>query len=33
MVDAMGGTQSDYFKAYVIFLIQGFLALQVIAHV
>ncbi|KAI9914406.1 hypothetical protein PsorP6_008350 [Peronosclerospora sorghi] len=29
MVDAMGGTQSDYFKAYVIFLIQGFLALQV----
>ncbi|CAH0473382.1 unnamed protein product [Peronospora belbahrii] len=28
MVDAMGGTQSDYFKAYVIFLIQGFLALQ-----
>ncbi|TDH70761.1 uncharacterized protein CCR75_005139 [Bremia lactucae] len=29
MVDAMGGTQSDYFKAFVIFLIQGFLALQV----
>lgn len=29
MVDAMGGTQSEYFKAYVIFLIQGFLALQV----
>ncbi|RLN49911.1 hypothetical protein BBJ28_00011518 [Nothophytophthora sp. Chile5] len=28
MVDAMGGTQSEYFKAYVIFLIQGFLALQ-----
>uniref|UniRef100_M4BH20 PI3K/PI4K catalytic domain-containing protein n=1 Tax=Hyaloperonospora arabidopsidis (strain Emoy2) TaxID=559515 RepID=M4BH20_HYAAE len=31
MVDAMGGTQSDYFKAYVIFLIQGFLALQVMS--
>jgi hypothetical protein len=29
MVEAMGGTQSEYFKAYVIFLIQGFLALQV----
>ncbi|KAF1320189.1 Atypical/pi3k/pi4k protein kinase, partial [Globisporangium splendens] len=28
MVEAMGGTQSEYFKAYVIFLIQGFLALQ-----
>ncbi|TMW68496.1 hypothetical protein Poli38472_005964 [Pythium oligandrum] len=28
MVDAMGGTQSEYFKAYVILLIQGFLALQ-----
>lgn len=31
MVEAMGGTQSEYFKAYVIFLIQGFLALQVSA--
>jgi phosphatidylinositol 4-kinase B len=29
MVEAMGGTQSEYFKAYVILLIQGFLALQV----
>lgn len=29
MVETMGGTQSEYFKAYVIFLIQGFLALQV----
>ncbi|GLE04482.1 hypothetical protein PINS_up013437 [Pythium insidiosum] len=28
MVEAMGGTQSEYFKAYVILLIQGFLALQ-----
>lgn len=33
MVEAMGGTQSEYFKAYVIFLIQGFLALQVSSNV
>lgn len=28
MVDAMGGTDSEYFKEYVVLLIQGFLALQ-----
>ena len=29
MVDAMGGTGSEYFKEFVVLLIQGFLALQV----
>ncbi|RHY33233.1 hypothetical protein DYB32_001762 [Aphanomyces invadans] len=28
MVDAMGGTQSEYFREYVTLLIQGFLALR-----
>ncbi|CCI39963.1 unnamed protein product [Albugo candida] len=28
MIDAMGGTQSEYFKAFVILMIQGFLALR-----
>nr|CCA14695.1 phosphatidylinositol kinase (PIKG2) putative [Albugo laibachii Nc14] len=28
MIDAMGGAQSEYFKAFVILMIQGFLALR-----